>query len=82
MDFDEIIERRNTHSSKWDKMEESYGISKDDGLPMHVAEMDFRPPNIIQDKLSRMHQHGFYGYFADYSDYHRAINRWLSLIHI
>ena len=81
MDFDEIIERRNTHSSKWDKMEESYGISKVDGLPMHVAEMDFRPPKIIQDKLSKMHQHGFYGYFADYSDYHGAIRWWMKHRH-
>ncbi len=34
MDFDEVIERRNTHSSKWDETEERYGVSKGDGLPM------------------------------------------------
>ena len=47
MDFDELIERRNTHSAKWDIMEEKYNISKEDGLPMHVAEMDFKPPKVI-----------------------------------
>ena len=81
MDFDEIIERRNTHSAKWDKMEESYGISKIDGIPMHVAEMDFKPPQIIQDKLRKMHKHGFYGYFADYSDYHGSIRWWMKNRH-
>ena len=40
MDFDELIERRNTHSAKWDIMEERYSISKEEGIPMHVAEMD------------------------------------------
>ena len=37
MNFDEIIDRRNTHSSKWDNMEQLYGISQDDGIAMWVA---------------------------------------------
>tara|TARA_Y100000739_G_C20584248_1_gene454456 strand:+ start:515 stop:1687 length:1173 start_codon:yes stop_codon:yes gene_type:complete len=81
MDFDELIERRNTHSAKWDKMEESYGVSKKDGIPMHVAEMDFKPPQVIQDKVRKMQEHGFYGYFADYSNYHDAIRWWMKTRH-
>ncbi len=49
MNFDEIINRKNTHSAKWDMMEELYGVSKENGIPMWVADMDFRPPKIVQD---------------------------------
>ena len=34
MDFDEVIDRRGTHSSKWDTMEELFGVSPDSGLSM------------------------------------------------
>ena len=44
MNFDEKIERRGTHSDKWDMMESKYGVSPKDGIPMWVADMDFRPP--------------------------------------
>ena len=44
MNFDEKIERRGTHSDKWDMMEIKYGVSPKDGIPMWVADMDFRPP--------------------------------------
>lgn len=81
MDFDELIERRNTHSAKWDIMEERYNISKEDGLPMHVAEMDFKPPKVIQEKLGDLLSHGFYGYFADYSNYHSSIKWWMKTRH-
>ena len=49
MTFDEIIDRRGTHCSKWDMMQPLYGVSPDDGLAMWVADMDFRPPQAVQD---------------------------------
>ena len=42
MNFDEIIDRRATHSAKWDRMEKIYGVPADDGIAMWVADMDFR----------------------------------------
>ena len=48
MNFDEKIERRGTHSDKWDMMESKYGVSPKDGIPMWVADMDFRPPKCVQ----------------------------------
>jgi cystathionine beta-lyase len=42
-DFDEIIDRVGTHSSKWDTMESKYGVSPKTGIPMWVADMDFAP---------------------------------------
>ncbi len=61
-DFDEIIDRRGTHSSKWDAMEGHYGVSPADGIPMWVADMDFRPPQAVQAKLEEIAAHGVYGY--------------------
>src|SRR5690554_4814929 len=81
MNFDEIIERRGTHSVKWDKMEAIYGVPADTGLPMWVADMDFRPPAGVQGALRKMLDHGIYGYFGDDSDYLAAINWWMSNRH-
>ena len=52
--FDQVIDRRGTHCSKWDMMEDIYGVPGDDGLAMWVADMDFRPPQVVQDKLQWM----------------------------
>ena len=77
MNFDEIIERRGTHSMKWDMMDARYGVSPDDGLPMWVADMDFRPPACVQRALEGMTAHGIYGYFGDDSAYTSAITWWM-----
>jgi len=81
MDFDEVIDRRGTHSSKWDTMEELYGVSPDSGLSMWVADMDFRAPKIIQEKLHGINSHGIYGYYGDYKEYNNSIKWWMKNRH-
>ncbi|PVH28489.1 MalY/PatB family protein [Pararhodobacter oceanensis] len=81
MNFDEIIERRGTHSAKWDAMETVYGVSPEDGLPMWVADMDFKPPQVVQDALARMLEHGIYGYFGGDAEYKDAIRWWMQNRH-
>ena len=81
MDFDEVIDRRGTHSSKWDSMEELYGVSPDNGLSMWVADMDFRAPEIIQEKLHEINSHGIYGYYGDYKEYNNSIKWWMKNRH-
>jgi len=81
MNFDEIINRKNTHSVKWDMMEELYGVSKENGIPMWVADMDFRPPKCISDSIKKMYDHGIYGYFGDDKDYLESIHWWLKHRH-
>jgi cystathionine beta-lyase len=78
MNFDEMIERRNTHSGKWDMMEKFYGVSPSDGISMWVADMDFRPPQCINDALQARVDHGVHGYFGDDRDYKAAINWWMT----
>lgn len=81
MNFDEIIDRRDTHCAKWDKMESLYGVPRDTGIAMWVADMDFRPPPVVQDTLKALLDHGVYGYFGDNSAYLGAIQWWMENRH-
>jgi cystathionine beta-lyase len=81
MSFDEIIDRRNTHSVKWDSMEALYGVPADDGISMWVADMDFRPPQCVSDAVAKMHAHGVYGYYGNDAPYRDAICWWMQTRH-
>ena len=81
MSFDEQINRKGTHSSKWDMMKATYGVSPDDGLSMWVADMDFRPPSVVQSALEKMMKNGVYGYFGDDRAYLEAITWWMQTRH-
>jgi cystathionine beta-lyase len=59
-DFDTVIERRNTYSSKWDNIRSLFG--SDDVLPMWVADMDFRIPQPVIDAVSKRIEHPIFGY--------------------
>lgn len=81
MSFDEIIDRRDTHCAKWDKMEALYGVPSDTGIAMWVADMDFRPPQVVQNALQGQLDHGVFGYFGDDSKYLAAIQWWMAHRH-
>lgn len=77
MDFDEPIDRRGTNCAKWDGMAAAYGVSPADGLAMWVADMEFRPPAVVQRAVEAMAAHGVYGYWGDDRDYLAAIRWWM-----
>ena len=54
-DFDQLIERRDTDSIKWN-------LFDPDVLPMWVADMDFRSPQAITTALRQRVEHGIFGY--------------------
>ncbi len=81
MNFDEIIERRGTDCAKWDFMETVYGVPSDTGLPMWVADTDFRAPQVVIDKLKSVTDHGVFGYTHLDPDYHAAISWWMNARH-
>ena len=80
-DFDETIDRRNTHSAKWDAMETLYGVSPDDGIAMWVADMDFHPPQAVNAAVQNMVDHGVYGYYGVDASYKAAICGWMDRRH-
>ncbi len=81
IDFDEIIDRRNTQCAKWDKMEPLYGVSGDSGIPMWVADMDFRPPEAASQALAAILDHDVYGYFGSAEDLNAALVGWMKRRH-
>ena len=80
-DFDEIIDRRGTGCAKWDDMEGVYGVSADDGLAMWVADMDFRPPQAVEEALRRAVDHGIYGYPGHGTENADAVRWWMENRH-
>ena len=56
-DFDRLIDRRGTHSDKWQK----YGP---DVLPLWIADMDFQSPEPVIRALRGRVEHGVFGYLA------------------
>ena len=81
MNFDEDIDRFGTHSVKWDMMEKMFGVPAEDGLAMWVADMDFRPPAVVTDRLRQVLDHGLFGYYGDDTAYKEAIRWWLTTRH-
>lgn len=73
-DFDKIISRRGTGSSKWDRR-------GDDILPMWVADMDFQSPPAVIEALKKRAEHGIYGYPLPMDSCYNAIINWISRHH-
>jgi cystathionine beta-lyase len=75
--FDEIVDRRGTNCQKWDGMAAHSGVSPEDGIPMWVADMDFRPPASVPRALQRMIDHGIFGYAHEDTFMREAVCRWM-----
>ncbi len=72
--FDEHINRKNTNCLKFDFAVERG--KKEDILPFWVADMDFRGPNEVIEKLVERCQHGIFGYSEVKDDYNNAVTGW------
>ncbi|WP_264212109.1 MalY/PatB family protein [Leisingera thetidis] len=81
MDFDTIIDRRGTHSSKWDKMETLYGVSAQDGLAMWTADSDYPTAPCVIDAVKQAAEHGVFGYSWQHPEYLQAGQWWMKNRH-
>lgn len=79
LNFDTIVERRNTNSLKYDFAEKN-GMPKDI-LPLWVADMDFRISSYIQDAIVSQAEHGIYGYSEPGEAYFEAVSSWMKNHH-
>ncbi|MDE7411783.1 MAG: pyridoxal phosphate-dependent aminotransferase [Paramuribaculum sp.] len=75
--FDEIVDRRNTNSYKWD----SHRDVPADTLPLWVADMDFRTAPAIVDALRKRVEHGVFGYTYVPDEYYKAVIDWFENRH-
>lgn len=81
--FDEIIDRRGTHSLKWDSRDLliKLGFTErydDETIPLFVADMDFACPRPVLDALRNRVDQKMFGYTYHLSDdrYINALLRW------
>ena len=71
--FDNIIERRNTYSIKYDPVSRGKPA---DVLPLWVADMDFAAPPCVQEALISRARHGIFGYSEPDTAYFDVIRNW------
>lgn len=74
-DFDQLLNRRGSHSVKWDEPEQE-GV-----IPMWVADMDFHAAPAIQEALRKRVEHGVFGYTLVPDAYYDAIVNWFGRYH-
>ncbi len=77
--FDEIINRENTSSYKYDLRKMIFGT--DDVFPMWVADTDFKAPTFIYEAIRKRLEHGIFGYTIIDDDYYNSIIYWLKEQH-
>lgn len=73
-DFDNIIDRYNTNSAKWDEADEIYGK---DLIHLGVADMDFKSPEPILKAMNKVVEHGVFGYTVLNKNYYDATVNWM-----
>lgn len=73
-EFNEIVDRRNTNSLKYDFAVERGKPS--DILPLWVADMDFKAPPEVLNALLKAVSHGIFGYSEVKKDYFAAVHDW------
>lgn len=74
-DFDKVMDRRNTQSSKWDNVGVRVGNQK--ALPMWVADMDFPCPQPVVDAVVERAKNPIYGYSFVVPEFYEATIGWL-----
>jgi cystathionine beta-lyase len=77
--FDEIIDRSNTESSKLENLKSLFG--REDLIPLWVADMDFKSPPAITKALMKRVEHGLFGYTIQSESYFNSIINWLERRH-
>ena len=79
-DFDKVIERRGTNSTKWDsdvkEVVEDVDYPVGELLPLWVADMDFEAAPEIRRVLEEKVRHGIFGYYMVPDSCYDAIIEW------
>jgi len=73
--FDEIIDRRNTNSLKWDDCSRFFAC--DDILPMWVADSDWMAPKVVIEAIKKRVEHGVFGYTVPGEELDEVVVKWV-----
>ena len=72
--FDEVIDRSNNRSSKYDERLKKFGT--EDVIPLWVADMDFKTAQPIIDACKKKAEEGIWGYTSRPASYFEAVQKW------
>lgn len=72
--FDNLVNRKNSNSSKWDGLKRAYGNSN--LIPLWIADMDFEVLPVLKEALRKRVEHPTYGYTFAGEDYFNSIINW------
>lgn len=79
LDFDTIIDRKNTDCLKYD-FANRRGMPED-VLPLWVADMDFKTSSYVEDALAERARHGIFGYSESQTPYFEIVRDWMKRHH-
>ena len=79
--FDEVLDNRNRHFQKWEEVADRYGVPGDTGIPLWIADMDFRAPPAVNAALQKMVDHGVHGYYGPDDSFREALVSWMARRH-
>jgi len=81
--FDEIIDRSNTGSMKWEPsvLRMKFGRGRENLLPLWVADMDFLSPFVVRKAMEERLAHQIYGYTMMDAEYNDALISWYQRRH-
>ena len=77
--FDEIIDREQTNSIKYDQRKNVFGT--DDVIPLWIADMDFRTPDFIVEVIKWRAAHEIYGYTLVPESFYESVQSWMKKRH-
>lgn len=73
------VDRNGSDCYKWDSVMEEFGSRN--LLPLWIADMDFKMPNVVRDALRKRVEHGVFGYTMIPDSYYNAIINWNEMEH-
>lgn len=84
--FDEMVNRRNTYSLKWDGEEliKKFGYTErydDESIPLFTADMDLPVAQPIIEALHKTVDHRIFGYSVFPDEYYQSIQHWFHKRH-
>lgn len=79
LDFDTVINRKNTDSLKYD-CTKMFG-KPENVLPLWVADMDFQISSYIQEAITARVEHGIFGYSEPSELYFESAREWMRKRH-
>lgn len=74
MNFDTVIDRHGTDAVKIEALVEHFG--RKDLIPLWVADMDFKTPEVVRTAVSNCLDSGIYGYSSAPESYYASVLKW------